>query len=171
MSTPVLPLPGAMAGASLASPMAPTATSPLAPPGAHLVDRFESTLHGVPPDSAGLPDSVPNVAGVPDVAGVASGLAGVAGASVAGAANVAGMAPEAGMHAGERILAKLQEVSTSAGETWNRMTHFATVAGEPTMANLLQIQMSAMQASVQFDYLGKIISRTTQNIDQLIKTP
>ena len=164
MSTPLALLPGVMAGASLASP---AGAAPLAPPAANLVNRFETALQSVPADAVVLPDTVRGMAG--GVSGATSGvLSGVA--DVVGVAHVAGMVPEAGLHAGERILAKLQEVSTSAGETWNRMTHFATVAGEPTMAHLLQIQMSAMQASVQFDYLGKIISRSTQNIDQLIKT-
>ncbi|MCY0387279.1 type III secretion system inner rod subunit SctI [Robbsia sp. Bb-Pol-6] len=146
---------GAAASASLALPAVP----PPASADAHLVARFETALQGAPSAGAMSADAVPGtVNAAPDAANVVPSW------------NTAGVAPASGTHAGERILATLHAFSTGAGDAWNRMTQFATVAGEPTMAHLLQIEMGAMQASVQFDYFGKIISRSTQNIDQLIKT-
>ena len=81
-------------------------------------------------------------------------------------------APDPASGIGDRILASLRNVSNSAAHTWSAMGQLGASAGgeDMSVAHLLTIQMGAMQASVQFDYVGKIISRSTQNIDTLIKT-
>ena len=72
---------------------------------------------------------------------------------------------------GDRILSSLRSVSDSAAHTWNALGQLSQhSSGNMNMQQMLSFQMGAMQASVQFDYVGKIISRATQNLDQLVKT-
>lgn len=71
---------------------------------------------------------------------------------------------------GDRILSSLRSVSDGAAHTWNSLGQLAHASGDMNIQQMLSFQMGAMQASVQFDYVGKIISRATQNLDQLVKT-
>jgi type III secretion system YscI/HrpB-like protein len=72
---------------------------------------------------------------------------------------------------GDRILSTLRSVSDGAAHTWSAIGVLAQQSsGNMSLQQMMHFQMGAMQASVQFDYVGKIISRATQNLDQLVKT-
>jgi len=72
---------------------------------------------------------------------------------------------------GDRILSSLRSVSDGAAHTWSAIGQLAQqTSGNMSMQQMMSFQMGAMQASVQFDYVGKIISRATHNLDQLVKT-
>lgn len=71
---------------------------------------------------------------------------------------------------GNRILSGLQSVSSDYSKKWadiksevNEMTQ------HPSAGAMLQVQMEVLQASVLYELVGKGISRSTQNIDALIR--
>ena len=40
---------------------------------------------------------------------------------------------------------------------------------EPSIADMLRLQADLVQISVQYEMVGKAVSRTTQNIDTLVR--
>lgn len=78
----------------------------------------------------------------------------------------AGAAPHS---MGERILTGMQGVSSDFQAAWKSVA--ATLDGNPTigMQDMLKLQMQLVQVSVQYDLVGKAVTRSTQNIDQLVR--
>ncbi len=69
---------------------------------------------------------------------------------------------------GDNILKGLQNVSEDFRKSWSNVN--ATLDGKvDTISELLKLQMSMAQMSLQFELVGKGVSRATQNIDQLVK--
>ncbi len=70
---------------------------------------------------------------------------------------------------GDAILQTLQAASTHMQETW---AHAAQIVQAPNlqMADVLQLQMSVIQTSIQYELLGKGIGKATQNLEQILKT-
>ncbi|SEK10097.1 type III secretion system major needle protein, YscF/MxiH/PrgI family [Variovorax sp. OK605] len=79
--------------------------------------------------------------------------------------------PVAGTQAsmGERILSGMQGVSSDFQNAWKSVS--ATLNSEQPLAmqDLLKMQMNLTQISVQYELVGKAISRSTQNFDQLVR--
>jgi len=69
---------------------------------------------------------------------------------------------------GDAILSGLRGVSTDMSTKWNAVSQ-ALEAPNLRMNELLRLQLTVSQMSVQYDLVGKAISRSTQNIDQLVK--
>ena len=70
---------------------------------------------------------------------------------------------------GDAILNTLQTASTQMQQSWQQAAE--VVAGkELNMADMLQLQMTVVQTSIQYELLGKGISKSTQNLDQILKT-
>ena len=70
---------------------------------------------------------------------------------------------------GDAILNTLQTASTQMQQSWQQAAE--VVAGkEINMADMLQLQMTVVQTSIQYELLGKGISKSTQNLDQILKT-
>lgn len=70
---------------------------------------------------------------------------------------------------GSAILDGMQKLSHEFQET-RRAVHASLDAGtQMTMADALRLQMSLVELSIQHEMVGKTISRSTQNIDQLVK--
>ena len=70
---------------------------------------------------------------------------------------------------GDAILNTLQTASTEMQQNWQKAAE--VVAGkELNMADMLQLQMTVVQTSIQYELLGKGISKSTQNLDQILKT-
>lgn len=70
---------------------------------------------------------------------------------------------------GENILKSLQSVSSEFKQNVSNVTASLEAGTNMGISELLKVQMGLMQMSVQIEMVGKGISRTTQNLDQLVK--
>ncbi|HZY20510.1 MAG TPA: type III secretion system inner rod subunit SctI [Ramlibacter sp.] len=70
---------------------------------------------------------------------------------------------------GDAILGGMQNLSTEFQQSWRTVNAALDAGANMTMAEMLKLQIGVAQMSVQYDMVGKAISRSTQNIDQLVK--
>ncbi|HYC37710.1 MAG TPA: type III secretion system inner rod subunit SctI [Usitatibacter sp.] len=79
-------------------------------------------------------------------------------------------APLAVRTPGDSILEGMKGLGSDFRDTWSAMrTALAQPMDNLTLADMLRLQMQMMQLSVQVEMVGKAISKSTQNIDQLSK--
>jgi len=75
-----------------------------------------------------------------------------------------------GQTPGESILNGMSSLGTDFKDGWAAMQQaLARPAGEMTTAEMLRLQMNMVQLSVQVEMVGKVVAKTTQNLDQLTK--
>ena len=70
---------------------------------------------------------------------------------------------------GERILGGLSSLSADFQHNWKSVAAAMDGKSMTTTADMLNLQINLTQMAVQYDLFGKAISRSTQNIDQLVK--
>lgn len=71
---------------------------------------------------------------------------------------------------GDSILNGMSSIGTDFKDSWSALQQaLARPPGEMTVAEMLRMQMHMVQLSVQVEMVGKVVSKTTQNIDQLAK--
>lgn len=71
---------------------------------------------------------------------------------------------------GNQILSSLQSVSTDYAQKWKNVTAgLDEVARRPSAGSMLKVQSELLQVSVQYELVGKAVSRSTQNIDTLVR--
>ena len=70
---------------------------------------------------------------------------------------------------GDAILDTLQTASTQMTQTWQQAAQ-AVSQQDLNMSDMLSLQMAVIQTSIQYELLGKGIGKTTQNLDQILKT-
>jgi type III secretion protein I len=71
---------------------------------------------------------------------------------------------------GERILQGLNGVQSNFKDTMAAVSKSLDTAGAPpSVSDLLRLQLSMAQLSLQAELVGKVIGRSTQNIDQLVR--
>ena len=71
---------------------------------------------------------------------------------------------------GDRILAGMQSVSGEFQSAWKSVSASLDANAETMgMQDLLKLQMHLVQVSVQYVLVGKAVSRSTQNFDQLVR--
>ena len=70
---------------------------------------------------------------------------------------------------GDSIISGLKSASDDIHAKWAHVTE-ALAGQEITVTDALRLQMSVMQASVQYELISKGISKTVQNLDQTLKT-
>lgn len=70
---------------------------------------------------------------------------------------------------GERILGGLSSLSTDFQQSWKSVATVVNNEGMVTTNEMLKLQMNLTQMAVQYDLVGKAISRSTQNVEQLVK--
>ena len=71
---------------------------------------------------------------------------------------------------GDRILRGLNRVQSSFSETVGAVQKSLDPgAPAPGVSDLLRLQLSMAQLSLQAELVGKVIGRSTQNIDQLVR--
>lgn len=69
---------------------------------------------------------------------------------------------------GDAILGNMRQLSTEFSGKWQQVQ--ALVNSEAaSIQDLLRMQLSMAQVSVQYELVGKAISKSTQNLDQLVK--
>ena len=80
--------------------------------------------------------------------------------------------PAIGAHApvGDRILQGMQNISQDLQKQWSAVQQTLNDGGNQlSMQDMLKLQLHLTQASVQYEVLGKAISKSTQNFDQLVR--
>ena len=70
---------------------------------------------------------------------------------------------------GDNILSGMQGLSTDFQKSVKTVSTVLTEGGNMNVTDLLKVQVSMMQISVQYELVGKAVSRATQNLDQLVK--
>ena len=71
---------------------------------------------------------------------------------------------------GESILNGMSSLGTEFRDSWAALQQMlARPAGDMTVAEMLRMQLQMVQLSVQVEMVGKTVSKTTQNLDQLAK--
>lgn len=70
---------------------------------------------------------------------------------------------------GDNILGSLQSMASEFKQNVSHVTATLEVGTNMGISDLLKVQMGLMQMSVQIEMVGKGISRSTQNLDQLVK--
>ncbi|MEI2417097.1 type III secretion system inner rod subunit SctI [Orrella sp. JC864] len=71
---------------------------------------------------------------------------------------------------GSQILAGLQGTASEFSQRWQGISStLERVAVSPNVAEMLRAQAEMLQVSVQYELVGKAVSRTTQNIDTLVR--
>lgn len=72
---------------------------------------------------------------------------------------------------GDRILNGLQSVSGEFKTSWSEVSKAVTASSGDTMnmQDILKLQLHLVQTSFQYEMVGKVISRSTQNLDQLVR--
>lgn len=70
---------------------------------------------------------------------------------------------------GDRILSGMNGVSSDLQGAWKNIAATLNTDRPLNTQDMLKMQMHLSQVSVQYDLVGKAISRSTQNIDQLVR--
>ena len=71
---------------------------------------------------------------------------------------------------GSQILAGFHSASTEYAQKWKNITAELNAMGRsPSAGNMLKIQSELLQVSVQYELVGKGVSRSTQNVETLVK--
>lgn len=128
-------------------PLAPATAAPVVPaaPDAHATARFAELMGTAP--------VLPNGA----VAAMDPSLSATA-------------VPAAGpVSMGDRILGGIQGLSDDMHSAWSSVAATLDSVAQVSTQDLLKLQLNLTQVSVQYELVGKAISRTTQNFDQLVK--
>lgn len=99
---------------------------------------------------------------------VVAAVSGTAPADVSATAAVTPLSTR-GMTLGETVLQGMQNVSTDLQKSWSTVGQVLEGSTSLSVSDLLKVQMGLIQTSVQFEFMGKVVGRSTQNIDQLVK--
>lgn len=88
--------------------------------------------------------------------------------AAAGASGLIVPPPGEGSSLGDAILGSMRDVSSAFSQRWGEVE--ALVSQDLTSVHdLMRVQISLTQAAIQYDVLGKAISKSTQNFDQLVR--
>lgn len=72
---------------------------------------------------------------------------------------------------GDRILNSIQNVSGELKTSWDSIANTVNTSSNDvlTMHDMFKLQLQLVQTSFQYELVGKAISRSTQNLDQLVR--
>jgi type III secretion system YscI/HrpB-like protein len=71
---------------------------------------------------------------------------------------------------GDAILQKLHAISGELDDNWRTLTSIGgTGDASVSVPELMKFQTTAMQTSFQFDLVGKVVSKSEQDIEALVK--
>lgn len=78
--------------------------------------------------------------------------------------------PDASPTLGGQILSGLRGVATDFSDKWKDVAHSLDgMGGQPAVSDMLRLQTELLQVSVQYELVGKAVSRSTQNVDTLVR--
>ncbi|MFD0669014.1 type III secretion system inner rod subunit SctI [Ramlibacter sp. MAHUQ-53] len=85
---------------------------------------------------------------------------------------VGSMAPGRPLNLGESILSTMQNVSNDMRAAHGKIQAVLDPNAAPlTLQQGLSLQFQVAVTSLQYDLLGKVVSKSIQNVDQLVKMP
>lgn len=90
-------------------------------------------------------------------------------AAVAEPATAPALPPPGQRSMGDSILAGMQSMSTEFQQSWSRVNSALGSGQEMTVPDMLRMQMGLAQMSIQYEMVSKAVSRSAQNLDQLVK--
>ncbi len=132
---------------ALAAALPPVLSTPAAPPAQLAAERFVAIM------------AAPE-AGAPALTGLQSALQSAFTPAVDAAPATLG----------NQILASLRNTTTEYSEKWQNISgRLDAMSSQPAIADMLRLQADLVQVSVQYELVGKAVSRTTQNIDSLVR--
>lgn len=132
--------------AALSAALPPILSTPT-PPAALATERFNAVMNA--PEAA-----------APALTGLQSALQSAFAAPVDAAPQTLG----------NQILASLRSTTTEYSEKWQGITsRMDAISSQPSVAEMMRLQADLLQVSVQYEMVGKAVSRTTQNIDSLVR--
>lgn len=100
----------------------------------------------------------------------ASGAVAVAATPEVSSAAVAAVGTGSSSSMGERILSGMQGVSGTMQASWKNIAGVLEgSAGNVNVQDMLKLQMNLMQVTMQYELVGKAVSRAGQNIDHLVR--
>ncbi|QVQ24860.1 type III secretion system inner rod subunit SctI [Achromobacter deleyi] len=71
---------------------------------------------------------------------------------------------------GNQILASLRSTTTEYSEKWQGISgRLDAMAAQPSVADMMRLQADLLHVSVNYEMVSKAVSRTTQNIDSLVR--
>jgi len=71
---------------------------------------------------------------------------------------------------GAQILSGLHSASVNYAQKWKSVTEgLDGMSAHPSASSMLRVQSELLQVSLQYELVGKAISRSTQNIDTLVR--
>ena len=72
---------------------------------------------------------------------------------------------------GDRILGGLQGVADNIHDKWQQVGQVLDKQGADASAkDMLKVQAHMLEVSVEYDAVGKLVTRTSKNIEDLVKT-
>jgi type III secretion protein I len=78
--------------------------------------------------------------------------------------------PDAVPTLGNQILSGLRSVSNDLSDKWRGLANgLDSIGTRPAVSDMLRVQTQLLQVSVQYEMVGKVVSRSTQNIDTLVR--
>ncbi|EHK65674.1 type III secretion system inner rod subunit SctI [Achromobacter arsenitoxydans] len=71
---------------------------------------------------------------------------------------------------GNQILSSLRSTTTEYADKWQGISgRLDALAAQPTVADMMRLQADLLHVSVNYEMVSKAVSRTTQNIDSLVR--
>jgi type III secretion protein I len=134
--------------------------APDATPGASDLERFRMAIAESPAPGAA---SVPSGADSAAVSVQAAGQAPISGSTSSGSE------PTTPRTLGDAILQGLQSASNDITRAW---AGTGEVLNKPdiTVSDMLRVQTMLLQSAVQYELVGKAVSKSTQSIENILKT-
>ena len=117
-------------------------------------------------DVARLQLALADIPGGEDAAGVAQDAVSI---TVGRPATATPSGPAAPRTLGDAILQGLQSASTDITNAW-RATGEVLNKPDITVSDMLRVQTMLLQSSVQYELVGKAVSKSTQSLENILKT-
>lgn len=117
-------------------------------------------------DVARLQLALADIPGGADAAGVAQDAVAI---TVGRPAAATPSGPAAPRTLGDAILQGLQTASTDITNAW-RATGEVLNKPDITVSDMLRVQTMLLQSSVQYELVGKAVSKSTQSLENILKT-
>ncbi len=117
-------------------------------------------------DVARLQLALADIPGGADAAGVAQDAVSI---TVGRPAAATPSGPAAPRTLGDAILQGLQSASTDITNAW-RATGEVLNKPDITVSDMLRVQTMLLQSSVQYELVGKAVSKSTQSLENILKT-
>ena len=117
-------------------------------------------------DVARLQLALADIPGGADAAGVAQDAVSI---TVGRPATATPSGPAAPRTLGDAILQGLQSASTDITNAW-RATGEVLNKPDITVSDMLRVQTMLLQSSVQYELVGKAVSKSTQSLENILKT-